>query len=568
VQDRIKSAELLDRSLNELRSSTARDHPLARLMKEILPALHEIGAARARGDKATVAKASAPVRKRIKGAISDPTLAPFLTEFGFYELMFINDDYSIGLTEKALSDARALLGRMSHSKQQDLNKFRTDELLIAVRAFIARAEDGKITDQVAYSQTDDEQRLKAWRTNHTLIDRLRQFNEELINNNFLAAEASLEKIRDQYRTLVRNGDAVSSFSFETFLQLRSRLVAEKQTGADFETINRTIIEGDIHLVVTSIIGNLFSAEARTADQRAWALNFENLSPRISVFFSKLYINSVHQNLNNLDVKLGANKHRYIKERSDFIRRFASQMIESGDFGQAFNALSIIEDIDHRNFLGIARLDSQRRFLVFDQAESNLLDFMERKTVELSILVREVLSRGQGISSRSLVNKVNEIEKELVLRFRTFSNLSRENRVPLESAQNDRKARARLAIIAHDSYVEIFGQYGSRTSVRRIGLSLQELRAITFQAYLFFSRPASDATETPLARVGGLEQSVSMVLDELGVQSGVPVYITADDALSFLPAHAFVSEEKRFRHPFLRGDRKSTRLNSSHHVVLL
>lgn len=552
IQDLQKSAELLDGAITQLSRSEFDNQPMAKLTAEILPSLHAIGAARAKGDMAAVIQQSNLLRKRISRARKEPALNAYRTELGFYELLFINDEFSIGRSQKALRDAKNLLDWVEGFDKPLRLQARTEELIISIKGFISRAEAGGQGDETNKTLSKEELQLHAWRSNYSLIDRLKAFNSAFSAHDIDGAAELLSELRKQYATLVKNGNVISSVAFSSFLEARGRLVEQKRADSNVSVLQETILEGDIYLIIAAIIGDLFSEEARVADQRAWANNFQASSPRISIFYSKLYINSIHANLNNLNKTLGVGQHDYVGMRSAFIKAFASKMIELGDYAQAFNALSILDDIEHREFLGIERLKNQKQFLSFDPNEANLLAFLERKSTELSVLVREIFRNEGGRKSPELLSKINAIERELFVRLSQFANAANETRADLAGFSGPPAGAGQLAIVSHDGYVEVFGQYEGRKSSSRVGLGQQELRIRAFKDYSLLSQPSNLTSALSFSTASILENSILSVLESLGIPKYRSIYVTLDDALGVLPIHSIVPQDIWFQYSFIRN----------------
>lgn len=552
IQDLQKSSALLDGAITQLKRSEFDNQPVAKLMAEILPSLHAIGAARSKGDMATVIQKSTLLRKRILKARKDPELSAYRTELGFYELLFINDEFSVGRTQKALADARNLLAWVENIENPLRLQARTEELIISIKGFISRAETDSQGDETNKKLSKEELQLQAWRSNYSLIDRLKAFNAAFSAHDVDGAAILLSEIQKQYATIVKNGNAISSFAFSSFLETRERLLEQKRAGLNASVLQETIFAGDIYLIVAAIIGDLFSAEARVADQRAWAINFQASSPRLSNFYSKLYINSIHANLNNLNEALGVRQHDYVGTRSAFIKEFASKMIKLGDYAQAFNALSILDDLEHREFLNIERLTNQKEFLIFDPNEAKLLALLERRSTELSVLVREFLRDERGKRSGDLLSKINTIERELFMRLRQFANAADETRSDLAQFSGAPTGAAQLAIVSHDGYVEVFGQYEGRKSSARVGIAQRELRIRAFKDYSLLSKPATLTSGLSFSTISILQNSVSSVLEALAIPKYRSIYVTLDDALGILPVHSIVPQDIWFRYSFIRN----------------
>jgi hypothetical protein len=535
--------------------------PVSRLMYELLPILSNIGKARLKGDFATVIELGRDLDRALNSAKTNSELRPYTSSFAQYKWALIQDEYNIGLIESAVLSANKLLSLLNTLKDdQDAGRVR-DALIISVEGFLHRASQNLPPEQHALALTKREQIQKSWNFDFHLADRIRAFNTAYLAGDYPTALQMLNETKKFLNELELNKYSVPSWALRTHINTLGDILSETEKGNSSKSLDRLKREASLSLTLASVFGSAFNDSAEFQDSLDWANNYRNISPRLSLFFSKQFINHVHSRLDNLDEKLGNAGHNFVQQREAFIRDFVSWMLERRDYGLAYSALSALREIEQRELVRSHTQPPHRQRLQFDPAESKFNTELQKIKNEYRLLAREYLSGSRNVD---LLRRIETLEKTAYLGLRKFS----------ESPMSETKTRginnslqiARPIIVfnVNENHLEMFGQYKNVVDSIRIPLPKAALREAAYKDYVSLTNGSHEGRA--FLSQGYLETASDRLIKNLKIPVGSDIYIFIDDALSLLPNIAIFGLDSSISFSFVRYIEKPRSIRNKNYLV--
>jgi len=491
------------------------------------------------------------VRKWFETAEKEDELA--ILYYGLFETVLLRDELSLGLVEDVLARIDIVLNKINAIKRDydPVHHALIQRSVTSLEGVKLNAQQTKLTGKLSKVQTEKESNFSVWLDDDPLVGPLILAFDFIRSKDLKNAAFQLDKSISTYIEHIENELSAPNFLLEKQFFILDELLQHLEREPNIDpTITRPDLIKRLTLNYATLgqIVNARNISLLLADYKDFA-GLKSISPRVSVLFSKLYLNSI-QAAKAEFIKSGYREQslRIIALDTDWVRETANFFVEKNLSRSALSALTILREQAHADYLS----DKTRSKVLgstveLDTAESDYLRRFKLKLTEIDILSAQFFTSKSSSKEEitGLLRQAYQDIEEYIFELDRAPATAESSAVTLDKKSSRYihaqipRGQALLVFSVQADHTMIFLYTESRFRSISVAIDRNQLRRLSYEIYVALEG-RSERYRDSIGRLSKyFESSIAELFEGSLSNEIVNLSIAPDDALGILPPNIYI-----------------------------